>query len=59
MTPKEKANKLYRKFTKIFPSWIYVEQKWCSENDYSMHGNAKKAASGVTGRLYYALNFEA
>lgn len=44
MKPHEKAEQLYRKYMPLFPSWVYLEQLWIQENQYTMDKYAKKAA---------------
>ena len=43
MTPRDKAEQLVDKYMPLFPSWVYLQQEWIQENQYTMKF-AKKAA---------------
>lgn len=47
----EKAEQLYRQYMPLFPSWVYLDQTWIQENQYTMDKYAKKAALIAVGEL--------
>jgi hypothetical protein len=57
MTPRDKAEQLIIKYMPLFPSWVYLEQLWIQENQYTMDKHAKKAAIIAVEELIKETNY--